>query len=1714
MTLFDVSHQECIDQNWLVASLSSCSLAQLTRQERVNAAVWQPNHDSSFVVWEDSQLVGDLVSSDDVDDLEFQVRRSDKKNLLSLLQHSFVTGNSENSSVPHFAEEQRITGSKKDQYSGEDARTSRNDEKKEDQDETKYRGGDARTPRFEGEMKQEQQEAEAQSSFQAVVSHPVVTGLPGHISPLRLSPRGETRSHGQYKICEVFSPPRITPIASRQGFQVTEPAAFDLETGWDFRSGRDRALLWSVLRTQEPDLVVMSPECRPFSVLMNSNWNRMDQHSAKIIQTEGLSMLHFCVQIAEFQISRGRHFLLEHPGGASSWETHALQWLMQQKNVVRFLFDQCAVGLSVVPDTLSRKVTGILTNNLGIAATLSKCQCKCSQPHQQLQHGLPKKAQVYPPGMIHKIIQGIKLQLRDFSPESFVQVDVEEDNIEPEDEDSDEQEETVRPIVETPISSQEKEKIRLLHNNMGHLPKPQMLSLMKAAGGKPQVLKYIKDEFHCHQCMRQQKPISRRKAAFPRVFSFNRIIGVDFIYISWEGKTLAYLNVVCHGTNLQQIGWLKEYDGGSPNSKAAWELFSQLWVRPFGLPEVLISDGGGEFRYEFERSVEQVGILQVISDASSPWQNGRAERHGGWIKTRIEQEIQSGQSIVQSAKELEMLIVSLVSHKNRWFHRGGFSPYQLTFGSNPRIPLELLGDDATHLPAISDVTADSFEQDSAAAEFARSHAIRQKARELCVASTAKDRVRLGSQGPNHKQRQWFPGQWVFVWRRFAGTGQGHVTRSRWSGPGLVLQQSGHTVWVSMRARLLKCNSDQIRSATHEESIGAELLKDGHIKDLVSQTSSHRAGAVDVASEGAPPLEAWDGVPVPDVGSLANALPPHGNRLPPIQEGDESLGDSAHIRQASVTPAVAAAPTTPMIGRGSLIRPAVNDGVGNTGTEANVQAAPLRQISTQTVEEPLVEPTPTERSISSRADSEVSRTEPNATVAQQESKRRKTNSQVQRKVQHFEEVELRRLSRIASQTIRQMDREERDRRNREAASSSTSQIDRRGINRTSDNSREEDIEASLDRNLEADNHLVEHLSFFEIKPDIQGKQLTVQQESSRALRNSEFDMKLATPEEKLGFDESDKKEWDAIIGMKAVQVHVGAAARKIRDEQGHRIITSRMIRRKKPQPGLHNFKYKSRWCVHGHKDPDSHVLQTYSPMPCTESITMFFQTCLNLNLSVSLTDITNAFCQSNKLDRPQGPLFVKPCAGLSLPEDSLIELIAPVYGLDDAPIRWHHTVLQFFQGLGYERSLLEPCWLIKRTASGQVVSQVLIEVDDINIGSTKEYEPIIQEQLRKRFKFGKWETGEADFAGRHVKFLDDKVCMDQEKYILEKLTPYKLPKNRLSDKKAFLTGPDFESFRSLLYRVNWVAHQTRPEVSGVVSLLSSRLRNATVHDLCCLNKAVNHLRSTAQQTLVLHKFQNDKMIFICASDAGGVDSLPVVPSEEVVTDTVQGAWVIVAADRVPSASHKTKVSILSWRSAKLKRRVSSTLAGEALAFSQSLAELEWLQIMFRDACYGDVSRKDWRQAITPFIAVLKEDCDLRGNMQQQCSITDAKSLYDAVSKQNTTSRQDRRTSVELAIIAESMRDSQSTLRWTPHPRMVADTLTKDDLSKSNGALEELLRTGLLSLWDEQSELDARKLDPKNKGRSKKASEKFREHSLNLLSILEQIHINKDLWVLSE
>jgi hypothetical protein len=593
------------------------------------------------------------------------------------------------------------------------------------------------------------------------------------------------------------------------------------------------------------------------------------------------------------------------------------------------------------------------------------------------------------------------------------------------------------------------------------------------------------------------------------------------------------------------------------------------------------------------------------------------------------------------------------------------------------------------------------------------------------------------------------------------------------------------------------------------------------------------------------------------------------------------------------------------------------------------------------------------------------------------------------------------------------------------------------------------------------------------------------------RNGEITWSQMTPEEKVQFQQADLKEWESLEKeFKAVKIWRGKEAQELRERYPDRILSSRMVRRKKPMPGLHEYKAKSRFCVHGHKDPDSGTFKTFAPTPSAEALNLVAQVISNEDLLLLFADVKAAFAQADKLRRPRGRLFVAPCEGVPIEEQDLIELIAPVYGLDDAPLRWFETVTTFLKKIGLRRSLPDPCIHVKHDSKGKIEALVLIEVDDFLIATRNEdVQKEIKEKLQRRFLFGKCERDEADFIGRKCKKTHAEVRMDQEKYILEKLEAIPLSKGRRSNKDEPLTEEEFKLFRSMLYRVSWVAHQTRPEASGTVSILSSRLHSARIRDVVDLNKMIGHLRSTSSQGLRFKQFKPEEMTFIGVSDAGGVDGeIRVRDDRGLPEDPVQGAWMVLASSLLPAHDQRIPISVLSWRSSKLKRRVTSTMASETISLSQCLGEVEWLQVFYRDLVFDDVKVFDWRRSIAPFVVMLPEECELTCR-QQQCQITDAKSLYDALYKQCPSSRQDRRTALELAVIIDLMIKTGSQIRWTPHPRMPVDVMTKADITKGNGALLHMLKHGHLRIDKEENELIRRRSDPAARSRTRQSSEKL-------------------------
>jgi len=76
-----------------------------------------------------------------------------------------------------------------------------------------------------------------------------------------------------------------------------------------------------------------------------------------------------------------------------------------------------------------------------------------------------------------------------------------------------------------------------------------------------------------------------------------------------------------------------------------------------------------------------------------------------------------------------------------------------------------------------------------------------------------------------------------------------------------------------------------------------------------------------------------------------------------------------------------------------------------------------------------------------------------------------------------------------------------------------------------------------------------------------------------------------------------------------------------------------------------------------------------------------------------------------------------------------------------------------------------------------------------------------------------DEGDSDFAGRRIRKRSDRILIDQEKYILEEMKPVALDRGRASQKESLLSQREMKEFRSMTYKVSWVAGQSRPEASG-------------------------------------------------------------------------------------------------------------------------------------------------------------------------------------------------------------------------------------------------------------------------------------------------------------
>eukprot|EP00971_Amphidinium_carterae_P258584 5132371-Amphidinium_carterae.1 len=287
-----------------------------------------------------------------------------------------------------------------------------------------------------------------------------------------------------------------------------------------------------------------------------------------------------------------------------------------------------------------------------------------------------------------------------------------------------------------------------------------------------------------------------------------------------------------------------------------------------------------------------------------------------------------------------------------------------------------------------------------------------------------------------------------------------------------------------------------------------------------------------------------------------------------------------------------------------------------------------------------------------------------------------------------------------------------------------------------------------------------------------------------------------------------KEWKAVKGSGAVQIHSGLAAQRIRDTMPDRIVPSRWLDKWKVAGPVadHGVKLsqqnwvdkrveaKSRWIVQGFHDPDIDLIERSVPTPATGDVPMALQLMASHKMKAWTADCKSAFMQSDKGMRSQ-PLYASPPSD-GLPGEEprcLIELKTEVYGLVSGPGGWRSTLLKRLKAANWKRHPLAPCVFLyfepiaTRTGQSNLTGVLVVETDDLLGGSSGPAAAESIKSLTNALVLGHFEflqTRAITYGGRLLQQHHDySFSISMASYVAEKASAINLGRGRLDEDPA-------------------------------------------------------------------------------------------------------------------------------------------------------------------------------------------------------------------------------------------------------------------------------------------------------------------------------------------
>ena len=350
---------------------------------------------------------------------------------------------------------------------------------------------------------------------------------------------------------------------------------------------------------------------------------------------------------------------------------------------------------------------------------------------------------------------------------------------------------SIHTVLKTEIDCLTEKNLTKLHKQFGHASAEKLCSLIKNAGiVRAHLAKELQEIVSkCETCIKNEKFRSRPVVAMPLANRFNEVLALDLKEwkLAVSGK-LWIFHMIDEFSRFSAAVLITD-----KSAETIVKAITKIWILRFGPPDKIRSDNGKEFSNQIMLSLsEQYGIRLCPTSPYSPWSNGVCERHNAIIWDMVSKTI-CEEPKTSYSDALEHAIFA----KNCLENREGYSPYQIVYGRNPRLP----GVTNDMLPALDrkTVAATVSEQISLLESTRIAYLEAESSEKIKRALSAKTRC---TSGP------YFIGDQVYFRRD---------DKSGWRGPGRVVDLNGQEITVKFGGQYIAVHAFRLSKAIPDSS---------------------------------------------------------------------------------------------------------------------------------------------------------------------------------------------------------------------------------------------------------------------------------------------------------------------------------------------------------------------------------------------------------------------------------------------------------------------------------------------------------------------------------------------------------------------------------------------------------------------------------------------------------------------------------------------------------------------------------------------------------------------------------------------------------------------------------------------------------------------------------------------------------------------------------